>query len=332
MNQYARKAVKTFAPMGQAFLLVLLVNSAMWLVAHLSNPAQEYLQIELSDIPSKEKAQWRKGDKTGQALGDDTQRCQWLEPTSESKLARKQSARGESDQAKVFNIECAIPADPSANEAQALKYTKVLDSFNQSGGWEISQFGFSYRTTTAFQLGPITSLVFISLPLVVTIFLLRGVSVAQEAKNCFLILVKAPWLLILLPTVAVVGSVVFSVISSLDSATPDEIVPGHLDITMALAIVFVLPLFEESVFRQWLYSETISNLSTPVAGFLNAWFFMLTHAANPQASNGLTYLFVVFMMGFTLFWIRHRFQSFGLAAIAHITNNALFMLVAFLTI
>lgn len=105
-----------------------------------------------------------------------------------------------------------------------------------------------------------------------------------------------------------------------------------LSVTTLIQGLILAPIFEEIVFRSWLYDRRARKYAFWIQASINSWFFCLFHAAvfgiglvlgyslNPiQASIGL--FPTIFAISFFLFWLRKKFDSVLLCAVVHSFYN-----------
>ncbi len=105
-----------------------------------------------------------------------------------------------------------------------------------------------------------------------------------------------------------------------------------------LKLFLLAPLWEESIFRGWLYERKSNQLAFFASASINAWAFTCAHAvplalvaipwiSSFQMSIGIwvswaSYLIAVFLVGFLMFIVRDRYGSVSLCILTHAAINA----------
>lgn len=103
-----------------------------------------------------------------------------------------------------------------------------------------------------------------------------------------------------------------------------------------LKALLLAPVFEEALFRGWLYNKTRPIQQRWAVGLLNGWYFMLTHllVLAPAVVLGFTLNAaqvspvsapVWFAMGLLLFWVREKYQSITLCIFLHALYNGIML-------
>lgn len=247
-------------------------------------------------------------------MGSEFPGCNWRLPAdlSQARLSGPPAPR------RVFCDEAAA-ADGIDNE---FPLTELRKRFEDEPDWYVADYAMSSEFPR--QQPAIAVAGYLLLPILVTLVLLRRLPIREDMAQAARVIRHRPWALAVVPLAMFGGAALFNTLLPVNEARMAEMVdlfeataPG------ALGIVVVLPLFEEAVFRQWLYVRTIDKLPAWAVAIGSAWFFMLMHVFNPQIMALPGYLPTVFVGGLAFFWIRHRFNSFSLAALAHMLNNGL---------
>jgi len=222
----------------------------------------------------------------------------------------------------ITRIRCSIPNSVKSHD-DPRSVASLAGQFSNAPGWTLENM--SVRVEN--QPPGLGALIWLAPVLVATLWpLLRGLNLQIDLKRATCTIRGRPWILLATPAAALAISSALSLVIAPDPVKQEHAVSVLTDMAPPLwLLVFVLPLIEEAVFRQWLYVRIIDRLPVWLAAGASSWAFMLLHVFNPQYVSLAVYLPTVFGLGMTLFWIRHRFQSFSLAAIAHIANNGLFL-------
>lgn len=307
-------------PMGIAFVIVLATLVVGTSVVLFLTPSHVTWIAEFESIPAERAARHQQTYMDGIPLGPDFPGCYWGQPPSVSTstdAAKDHRSQGYS----VYCLEHEA-AESIDNDFP----TGVLSArFRKSPDWVILDSFTRSEITPPSPSHPVLVLIL----LLVTGLLLRGVAIRQDLARASSALRKSPWILTIVPVTMFGASNLFNALLPIKLELIDELRPFFaFSATSAFGFIFVLPLFEEAAFRQWLYVRTIDRLPPWVVGVGSAWFFMLAHIFNPQVQAMLGYLPTVFVMGLVLFWIRHRYGSFSLAALAHMVNNGIFLTVS----
>lgn len=231
---------------------------------------------------------------------------------------------------RVFQIRCIKSEILRAGAADsALPYVRGL--FNQSSDWELADIGvFYFYPDGANQ--PANIIVQTMILLVAVSLLLIRQPLKEDLHKAVHALALKPWLVLVLPVVALLSSTAFA--TMLQSTTLNENNINALQAVFELSIpsvayfILFIPLIEELIFRQWLYVRLVEIMPPWLVAFGSSATFMIAHIFNPQVTMMSSYLPTVFVMGLVLFWVRHRFGSFSFAALAHMVNNGAFLTVA----
>lgn len=305
--------------MGQACILAIFVAAVSSAVALFMTPSVITLKLTVHAIPDAYK-QGEYGPLVENApVGPRFPGCRWRLPADLSQAG----LAGPPAPGRVFCDESAAAED--IDHEFPLK--ELRRRFEADPDWHFADFVTSYETgaqPTAAAMG-----VYLVLPVLVTLMLLRGLPLREDLTRAGRVMMRQPWVLAVVPLAMGGGSLAFNTLLPI---RPDRLAEAAEVFQAApvggLAIVLVMPIFEEAVFRQWLYVRTIERLPVWAVALGSAWFFMLIHIFNPQVIAIPGYLPTVFVGGLAFFWIRHRFNSFSLAALAHVLNNGLFFYLA----
>jgi len=302
-------------PMGQAFLIAISVLILSATLALLLTPSVTTLNLTTHSIPEAYEHGVYGPPVDGRPLGVQFPGCRWSLPDD---LGRKALAGPPAP----YRVVCqeSYPAEEIGHESHLLVLTK---RFLEDSDWHVVDY--STSTSLPSRSPPLAVTIYLALPILVTLALLRGLSFRDDLKRAAHVIVRQPWVLAVVPFAMAGGSVVFNTLLPLridrvaEAAELLQVIPAGV-----IAIVLTMPVFEEAVFRQWLYVRTIDRLPSWAVAAGSAWFFMLMHVFNPQVGAMPGYLPTVFVGGLAFFWLRHRFGSFSLAALAHVLNNGLF--------
>lgn len=196
----------------------------------------------------------------------------------------------------------------------------IRQHLEQSPEWELESYSFSVINRG----DKLISGWLYAVLAVIAIFLLRDLDIRSDMRLALRSLYVKPWILVICPAASFL---VFGLISLLAPPSMERLQPA-VEVFEALVpsvwvIVIILPFFEETLFRQWAYVRCINNFKPITVALGTSWFFMLAHILNPQVLAVPAFLPTVFVAGFSLFWIRHRFQSFSLTFFAHAVHNGL---------
>ena len=250
----------------------------------------------------------------------------------------------ESDEnAQTLDLKCRFDASDSERWYQSLN--ELLDRLQ-----EVTAIN-AYRVSLQSDPGraPVWSLVTVTiLTLALAAFLGRDNHWPGDLRRAGVALGRRPWLL-LLPLVvwlfvANLGMAV-SLFLGFDPAAfaSDDIADAEQQMLagiafmltpwMILQALLLAPVFEEVLFRGWLYDKTAHTTPRWVTALFNAWYFMLLHliilipgmmlgfVANPAQLSPVS-IPVLFALGLTLFWVRMRFNSVTLCILLHALYNA----------
>lgn len=300
-------------PMGQAFILALVVMVFSSL-PFLFTPSVGTLKLTVQEIPEA----YERGEHgpivDGALVGDEFPGCRWSLPADLDKddLAGPPAPRG------------LVCDEPAAAELIDHEYPVMVlrERASVDSGWKVVHDTHSLRMPD--RQPPLALAAHLAILLLVVGILLRDLPVRADLVRARNVVLRRPWVLAVVPLAMFGGAAVFNTLLPIDTERVAEMTdlfeaaaPG------ALGIIVFLPLFEEAVFRQWLYVRTIDKLPAWAVAIGSAWFFMLMHVFNPQVMALPGYLPTVFVGGLAFFWVRHRFNSFSLAALAHMLNNGL---------
>lgn len=324
-----KELIRQSRPFGQAFVVALLVTILMWLIHMVGTPSEKYLLVEATTIPEHLGVHWEGDDPIDEPLQIDALDCRWKGRSNASHFSEHYGREPSSDTGFHYLIECRIEQSNTAG-GNSSGQPLALSHFRNSSDWHLSGFGFAFRAQDQKDLsGPMLA-IYISLPMVIALLLIRGLAWREDIGRASRALSRAPFLILAAPAAVMLTGAMILAISG-TGHEPMESNPFPLyGIPMLLVMILVSPFFEEAVFRQWLYERTKNSLPPVTAGIASSWFFMLAHLFNPQTGRNPGYLLVVMVLGGVLFWIRHRYQSFSLAAIAHSINNGIFLIPAYL--
>jgi len=301
-------------PMGQAFVLAFAVMVFSGVVALLFMPSVGMLKLTVQQIPEAYERGEHGPIADGELAGEELPGCRWGLPAD----LEKDDLAGPPAPRRLLCDESA------AAEMIDHEYPLMVLRERVSGdsGWQVVDHTFSLRMPP--RQPPLALAAYLGIFLLVTGILLRNLRFGADLVRARDVVLRQPWVLAVVPLAMFGGAVLFNTLLPVNEARMAEMMdlfeaaaPG------ALGMVVVLPLFEEAVFRQWLYVRTIDKLPAWAVAIGSAWFFMLVHAFNPQVMALPGYLPTVFVGGLAFFWIRHRFGSFSLAALAHMLNNGL---------
>jgi len=306
-------------PMGQAFIAALLGGAISSTIALFMTPSVLTLKLTVQEIPEVYEQAEFGPIVDGRALGSEFPGCHWRLPAD---LARN-GLSGPPAPRRVF-CEESVAAEKIDHEFPLKELRK---RFEADPDWHVADHSTLYE---AFGRSNAISMAgYLLLPVLVTLVLLRRLPIREDLARAGRAIVRQPWVVAVVPLTMGGGSVLFNAIFPIRVDRLPEAAELFQAVPMgALAIVLVMPIFEEAIFRQWLYVRTIDRLPVWVVAVGSAWFFMLIHIFNPQVIAIPGYLPTVFVGGLAFFWIRHRFGSFSLAALAHVLNNGLFFYLA----
>lgn len=148
------------------------------------------------------------------------------------------------------------------------------------------------------------------------------------ANAAMLVLTALPWSETALPFTALHDPDEEVLLATMEGALKAMLSPW-----MIFQAILLAPIFEESLFRGWLYEKTHRVLMPWINALTNAWFFMLLHLAvmvvgmifglgiNPVQASPIL-LPVTFSLGLLLFWARLRFGSLTLCILLHAIYNS----------
>ncbi len=160
-------------------------------------------------------------------------------------------------------------------------------------------------------------------PVLVSIFFVRGLDFKGDFHRFLQFFKRYPWLPIVAPGVTYLSLILFSYILPAIEVEPGRYADVLYIPSTVAYVVIIAPLFEEALFRQWVYERTISKLPVWVVAAGGSWAFSLAHIFSPQASMTLAYLPAIFVFSLFLFWVRHTSNSLFAAFVCHVCNNVL---------
>lgn len=302
---------------GGALAIGLMLSAVMIAIVVLSAPVRMSVDFEFSQFPVEARPSIRETSAESLTMVSGFSDCFWMPPNG-----GQVQSNPESPVTPVSaRVRCFVP-DPFEQPDLRRTSTSLAEQFDTTPGWTREDMTIRVEPMPA-GLDALLWLV----PLLVPALwlLLRNLDHRVDFKRAGHAIASQPWILLAAPAAALT-------ISSLGSMVipPDQAMREHsLDMLASMAppfwlLVFVLPLVEEAIFRQWLYVRIIDRLPLWVVAVSSSWAFMLLHIFNPATIALAVYLPTMFALGITFFWLRHRFQSFTLAVIAHAFNNGLF--------
>ena len=250
----------------------------------------------------------------------------------------------ESDEnAQTFDLKCRFDAPDADRWFDSLdELLEQLEVFTTVESYSVSLQS-DPRRAPAWSLLTVTIVI-----LALAAFLGRDNHWPGDLRRAGVAIGRRPWLL-LLPLVvwllvANLGLAV-SLLFGFDPATfaSDDIADAEQQMLagvafmltpwMILQALLLAPIFEEVLFRGWLYDKTTHTTPRWVTALFNAWYFMLLHliilipgmmlgfVANPAHLSPVS-IPVLFALGLTLFWVRMRFNSVTLCILLHALYNA----------
>lgn len=303
MIQRAWRQWRKTVPFGQAAVLALLVNVLGGAVLVVLSPSHEayraYVVVDGSDPDAHL-------EQVLQDAGPNFERC-IVAPVPDD------SVYPDADRADRV-IDC---------EMGPLMPLEDLGRVTRAAGVGVLGGETSLGLPSADRIHPGLQLLAALFPVVVALFLLRGVPWRDDLRRGGRFLRRRPYVLLLSPLVVPLVSVPLATILP---AGPPEAAEATRFLALGygfFAIVVGAPLFEEAVFRQWAYRRTIDRLPVWAVALGTSWAFMLVHIFNPQVALTLAYLPTVFALGLVFFWVRHRSGSIGLAILCHAVHNGL---------
>lgn len=310
---------KNFSYAGVHFGLALIIGfgvlGASWLLVDLFSPPDMQVSLTFDSAPD-----WIRG-------GDD-HLFQLSTPDGEAVTCATdatQASLNDSESGAGVQIHCRLPAygGPSASEI-----AEQLEAEPDWGFWHgdlvISSLPSSEGTSDSFRM-----LLLSLLPLLAAILLIRRSDLSGEAHHGLITLSRQPWVLGYPLAFSIVSmSILFLVypMTEEQAAGLQEDFSYLLQPGLAglLYIGIAMPLFEEALFRQWMYQKLIRKMSFWIAAAPSAAAFMLLHAFNPQVALNPLWLVHIYLMGWLFFWLRHRYRSFFIVFAAHALNNLTF--------
>lgn len=205
--------------------------------------------------------------------------------------------------------------------------------------------GYSISTGKEFAKTPLWALLAATVTMVLlSAILVRRTCLTTDILSAGRALKKYPWLLVLPIVVWLVVSnlslgiaILLGVAPNIDQDEMEQAILGGVNSLLipfaALQALLLAPLFEEALFRGWLYRKSSHIQPRWVVALLNAWYFSLMHlvlvvpaivmgyAINPAQISPLS-LPVWFALGWLLFWVRETYQSITLCVFLHSVYNA----------
>jgi membrane protease YdiL (CAAX protease family) len=304
-------------PFGQSLLIVFAAMGAAWMIALYFLPPVFHMDLGFSDVPAEQAIQAQ----SGSALASPFEGCYWGEVPDNS---------ADPDNATEVNhrVFC-VHSEVRKQIDHEYPLNVMQRRFEQAPGWQVVEQGY---TASGFEVGPLAYLVLL-IPLGVAFVLIRRLDLRQDIGQAARLLLKAPWVLALVPATMFVTLLLTGLVFASDSEkAAQELQTMFQDIRLLIGYATVMAILEEAAFREWSYRRTIDKLPLWAVAIGSSWFFMLAHILNPQAFATPGYLPAVFFAGLTLFWIRHRFGSFSLVAISHVFNNLFFIVIGILLV
>lgn len=300
-------------PMGLAFLLAMMVLIVSGVLVWPLTPSEMTQKFTMHAIPEAYEHGVLGPPVDGQPLGAEFPGCRW-------RLHQDLAGKGLAGPPAPLSVVCRdYEAVDETGQDSSIAMSK---KFRDDPQWKVAEH--THSVVPPQTITPFASAVYLALPLIVTIVLLRGLSMREDIIRAARVVARRPWVLAVVPLTMGIGGVVFNALLPARIDRLNEVMEAFQTIPAgAIAIVLVMPVFEEAVFRQWLYVRTIDRLPVWAVALGSSWFFMLSHIFNPQMIAAPGYLPTVFVGGLAFFWIRHRFGSFSLAALAHMLNNGI---------
>ncbi len=160
-------------------------------------------------------------------------------------------------------------------------------------------------------------------PVLVSIILLRGLDFRGDLHRSFQFFKRYPWLPFIAPGITYLALFLFGYIFPAIEMEPGRYAEILYIPSTILYVLIIAPLFEEALFRQWVYERTIYKLPVWLVAAGGSWAFSLSHIFSPQASMTLAYLPAMFVFGLFLYWVRYVSNSLIAALVCHLCNNAL---------
>jgi membrane protease YdiL (CAAX protease family) len=304
-------------PFAQALVLTWLVIALTWSIPALLLPPNVQLNLGFSAVPDPEVFTAAADSSRPVPLGEDFPGCYWTHQPPASLAAQ------DSDQSH-FHAYC-LQADTAIAGADGAAPDNTLHRFQQDDDWQLHDHSWTFDGV---QFGWIAYLALL-VPALATIVLLRNLPLREDLVRAGSSLLTRPWLLAILPAIMILTLLLASLLPFGAGHLPDAPVNSLFEhLPFVAAYLMVMAVFEEAAFRQWAYRRSAGRLPVWALAACSGWFFMLAHIFNPQAKAAPGYLLAIALIGMTLFWMRHRYKSFSLAAIAHSGNNLLFVIAA----
>ena len=301
-------------PMGQALILALVVMTISSTAALFLMPSVGTLEMTVHKIPEAYEDGAHGPVIDGALVGDEFPGCRWRLPADIS----QNGLTGPPAPRRVLCDEY----DAAEKVSNEYPIKMLRERFYEDAGWQVASDIYSLRLPD--HQPPLALVVYFGILLLVAGVLLRDLPFRADLIRARYAVFHKPWILAIAPLAMFAGAALFNTVLPMRLEYLEETMdlfqataPG------ALGIILVIPLFEEAVFRQWLYQRTIDRLPVWTVAVGSAWVFMLIHVFNPQVQAMPGYLPTVFLGGLVFFWMRHWFGSFSLAALAHILSNGL---------
>jgi len=314
VKRYARYTV----PMGQAFLIVMLANVMVGIITLMSATSGLEWRAEFESIPdSVNREILKEGEPVrlaGKFFG-----CYWkTADQGDSGVSLKGAPEGVSIYCQEKSFEKNVKAD--------FTVSRVKDFFPQKNGWKITDSSIHVESATS----SFGAIFYVFAIVAFSCWLATPINVDKEMRRLKSSLLHSPWIFLVPALTVLIASSIFG--SLLPEAPVDA--PQAFQAVLAtnstslFSIIVVAPLFEEVVFRGWLYRKT-AGLNKHLAAIGGAWFFMLAHIFNPQVSVIPAYLPTMFCLGCALYYLRATSGSLSVVISAHILNNAIFLVAGF---
>lgn len=302
-------------PLGVGLIIYMLLNVAILLVVIFNTPLAIQADFDFERVPPRYSIQ--DGESQLPVPKEQFPGCDWLALDKAPSTNRSQAKVVSSIRCDEHEARKGLSDEPGGDYPLHL----LSKRFESDPSWAIAEK--TWRTVT---LPPnAASMAWTTLLVLPISLLLAGrLNWAADARRGLRTIATRPWLLLAVPVVGVSTFQLFNLVMPFRIETATQAAElFRAAVPSAWLTVFLIPLAEEAVFRQWIYVRVIGRLPVWAAAIGTSWVFMLAHVFNPQVTAMPAYLPTMFALGLVLFWLRHRYGTLTLPLLAHISYNGL---------
>ena len=312
--------VRVSRPVGIGLVIYMLLNVTIASILVLSAPVGAYSEIRFERIPERYVSALGEADAPTPLSTDRYPGCALL-PADDAGLRADAVDDQHDGSALVRCDEEAARNGLKDGPGEEYPLHLLAKRFESDPDWAVAD-----HFVRVFSLPPGPAAIAWAALLVVPVSLLLvgRLDWAADARCGLRTIATRPWLLLAVPVVGVSTFQLFNLIMPFRIETATQAAElFRAAVPSAWLTVFLIPLAEEAVFRQWIYVRVIDRLPVWAAAIGTSWVFMLAHVFNPQVAAMPAYLPTMFALGLVLFWLRHRHGTLTLPLLAHISYNGL---------